>query len=610
MEGYLPRIKRFSDIEAVSEENFNTVIQQLQHNIDLLYNNMASSPQNWNVSELVFGNMMDFDSTGQKRFINGGRMDAIEKVLSFQSTQGILALEDNDQLVDISGNLITGTKWLRWDLDAGLQSNLVLSRSIQMPPPLRHQNILIAVKLCGFVDNQVGWTGNSTGAERFDIFVNGQHSGTGTSGIHVIGGKTHIKTIYATYSLTGVEKNLEIKILRSTVNAVVPSSYRIRMSNMFVGLNTTNTSSYLYNYPSSSTSFSGASADISSFYDFTNNAIVPIPRYLTDTQASLIGTSGSQTVNISVEQPTVQDTYYVSLDGSGNMSGTAIDNQMPASVFFDIDNFQTTKVYVHFEPSEQYISFTFDKGCYYVVDCEGDLTAQSLTITNGTVVKWNQTILVGESDEVILRFHSILVSGKSRWQVSTSDTSYRMKLYCTETLDIIEGSGIDAVVGIFGMPLDQDYHLYTFDHSYFNLTLMGGTSYRNSDSLFGFGCVVTPIYLEQYSNIDIDCQNADLSMHIAHSTGQAKATILKNHSRADIRGFNMLSTFADEPTFYGYSYCTFEVDCPIQTATPEAECATSFSLIHLEIFSSFGSQALEQSPTERLVESFIYVLDE
>jgi hypothetical protein len=77
MDGYIPKIRLLSEYDTFSEDNVNSIVQQLQHNIDLLYNNMASSPNNWNVSEIIYGNMMDFDSTGQKRFSNGGRMDTI-----------------------------------------------------------------------------------------------------------------------------------------------------------------------------------------------------------------------------------------------------------------------------------------------------------------------------------------------------------------------------------------------------------------------------------------------------------------------------------------------------------------------------------------------------
>lgn len=600
MEGYLPRIKRFSDIEAISEENINTVIQQLQHNIDLLYNNMLSSPQNWNVSEMLFGNMADYDSTGQKRFINGGKIDSIEKVLSFTASIGTPQLEVNDQLmVYNSTNKIQGEKWLRLDIDEGITSNIILSRQIQIPPPLRHQNILIGVKICGFINNDHT-------EERFDIYVNGIHCGHGNSGVILYKGQWNIKTIYGTYSLTGEERNLDIKIARSPINSSIPANYRIRMSNVFVGLNTTNISSYLFNSEGVAAPFTGSRTDINSFYDFTNNAIVPIPRFLSDSQSISGSINNPQIINISAFVPSIQDTYYVSVLGSGNKTGVSLDNQMAQEDFFAIGNFQTSKINVYFEPDVSYTNLTFNCGCYYIINCEGDFYARDLLIDNGSTVYWDQTVIENEDDEVELRFDNITVKGKSRFEVSTSSTSKKLKFYCYKSIDILENSGIDMTAAIFGMPLDQDFHTYIYDHSYFNLSI-SSTDYINSSSSFGFGCVMTPLYIEKYSNLNINCYNTNLSMHIAHSTNQAKASVLRNNSRVDISGFNILTTYADERVFYGYSYCTYEIDCPIQTTTDD--CLTAFNLIHLEIFSSFGSLALTNEPEKILVESFIYTLD-
>ena len=66
MEEYINRVRKLGPNDVVNGETFNTVIQQLQHNVDLLYRSQASSVQNWNISEILFGNMMDYDQIGQK----------------------------------------------------------------------------------------------------------------------------------------------------------------------------------------------------------------------------------------------------------------------------------------------------------------------------------------------------------------------------------------------------------------------------------------------------------------------------------------------------------------------------------------------------------------
>ena len=82
MEEYISRVRRLSATDALNAESINSITNQLQHNIDVLYNSIALSNRSWNVSELVFGNMLDINSTGEKVFVNGGRMDSVEKILS------------------------------------------------------------------------------------------------------------------------------------------------------------------------------------------------------------------------------------------------------------------------------------------------------------------------------------------------------------------------------------------------------------------------------------------------------------------------------------------------------------------------------------------------
>ena len=118
MEDYIKRIRRLGGDDAVNCDVLNSVIQQLQHNIDLLYGAQNSSRQDKNLSSLIYGNMLDYDKTGYKRFVNGGQMDAIEKVLAFDASVGSTTLEEVD--------VYDGRSFLTWTIDSGISSNLSL----------------------------------------------------------------------------------------------------------------------------------------------------------------------------------------------------------------------------------------------------------------------------------------------------------------------------------------------------------------------------------------------------------------------------------------------------------------------------------------------------
>ena len=117
---YISRVKRLGPNDLINGDTFNGVLDELQHNIDILYNQQKSSHVTWNVSDLVFGNLKDFDSTGQQRFVNGGLYDSIEKILPFESTVGTLHFEEIE--------LLNQQSFMRWEVPEGITSNVRKSR--------------------------------------------------------------------------------------------------------------------------------------------------------------------------------------------------------------------------------------------------------------------------------------------------------------------------------------------------------------------------------------------------------------------------------------------------------------------------------------------------
>jgi len=400
MQDYINRIKKLGPDDYVNGETFNAVIQQLQANVDLLYRSQASSTQNWNISELVFGNLMDYDQTGQKRFTNGGKLDSLEKTLTFDGSVGDTAFEET--------TILNNDYWLRWNVPSGIKDNIILTRNIAVSEALRHQNILIAIKLAGFVGNDV------KSNERYDIYVNGVYSGTGETGTTTIDGVVEAKTIYGVYSLTGTESNLQVELVRASTNGNTPSNYTVRVSNMYVGLHTLGNSSFEMNYPLSGSAFVGAGADIESFYDFENNAVRPIPAFLINS-SKLFG-DGSITVNITSQERPVQDEFWIGVTGTGDQTGSDITNVMLAEDFFTTSYFTTNPIAVHLtdlNPTEQYPAMTFDKGNYqvFVSGNISNMNIESIKVAdNSNVEMLVDTYAVGTT----LQVDSITVNEKSR----------------------------------------------------------------------------------------------------------------------------------------------------------------------------------------------------
>lgn len=593
MNEYISRVKRISTTDSLNSEVFNSVIQQLQHNQDVLYNSIALSNRNWNVSELVFGNMMDINSTGEKVFVNGGKFDSIEKILSFSSSLGTISYENNDELVS-GGNEIEGEHFLRWDVPQGVTQNVILSRNIAVPEQIRQQNILLGFKLCGFVFNE------AITEERFDIYVNGSYVGTGETDIVEDGGLYKFKTIYGNYNLTGIEKNLEVKLIRSSTQTQTQSDYRVRVQNIFVGLNSLGLDQYFLNFPTSP----NLDTDINGFYDFDNNSIIPVPKIWTNFNAPNV--NSDLTVNITNQPVEIQTEYYVAKDSSGNGLGMDANNKISAEDFFKIESFPASKVILHMDCSETYGAFSFDKGTTYIlkVNC-GSIHCSDVLISNGSTVDIEVDI-PEEDNEISFICTSITAKDKSRLSVDILDDTNKFDFYCNGSIDIQGQSSVEIQSGIFGMPLDQDIMCTVQDHSHLSVILKDSV-YQDHNSNYGIGCVIAPINANKYSYVSLDSKNDLLVCHIANG-GQDKPVLLKNHSQLLLNGFEKVNTYAKDRTFYAFLHSSIEITSDVEFVAGE-NCDSAFDKIELALFSSFGAKTIPDNVTRELVESFVYELD-
>tara|TARA_B100001059_G_C17806485_1_gene569499 strand:- start:362 stop:2155 length:1794 start_codon:yes stop_codon:yes gene_type:complete len=597
MQQYITKVKRFSTIDSLNPKSLNGVVNQLQHNIDILYNSISLSNKNWNVSELVFGNLLDVNSTGEKVFVNGGRLDSIEKVLSFTPSIGTASYENNKELVvNVNGTptSIEGEHFLRWDVPTNISNNIVITRNIVIPEQLRHQNILLGFKLSGYIFNE------AIGDERFDIYVNGKYVGTGETNIIEHNGLYKMKTIYGNYSLSGSERNLEVKLVRSSTQANTNSDYRIRIQDVFIGLNSLALDQYYLNFPTSSS----LDTDISGFYDFDNNSIIPVPKIWTNINAPSTNSDINVTLN-PVEQ-TYQDEYWIAKEATGNGLGTTSDNKMSANDFFNISSFSSSKVTIHLDCSDTYGSFNFDKGGHYdIISNCGDIFCGDILVDNGSVVDFSFDI-PDDSNKITFSCSSITIDNKSRLSINIVDESARLECYCNGSLNVLGQSSCKINTGVFGMPLDKSIITRINDHSHLYITLLD-SNFQNNDSGLGIGCVVAPVNANKYSFIDLNCLNDLLTCHVSNSTIQDKPVLIKNNSQLIMSGFSTINTFTNDRTFYAFLHSSIEINGEVEF-TEGSTCDTSFQKIELGLFSTFGAKTIPSHIEKELIESFVYEL--
>jgi len=592
MNEYISRIRKLGGNDYVNGETFNSIVSQLQHNIDFLYRSQASSVDNWNISELIYGNLMDYDQVGKKRFVNGGKLDSLEKTLPFSSTSGTLQFEETD--------ILNNDYWLRWTLPEGIKENVQLVRNIVVPEALRHQTILIGAKFMPFEGNDVKIN------ERYEIYVNGAYTGTGETDTVTINGVVEPKTIYGVYDLTGEETNLEISLVRSITNGDTPSDYTVRVSNMFVGLHTLGNSSFAMNFPISGSLFTGAASDISSFFNFEKNSVRPIPAFLLNNE--MLDGGSSLSVNITSQDSTFQNEFWIGVSGTGNQLGTTYENVMLAQDFFSKDVFNSSVTTIHLQNTdEKYGDMIFDKGNYEVFLNNSfeynDIT--SIQVADNSSV----TFKIEENNaSTRLNIDTILVKNSSQLEITSDDGANGKLRLINNGVEIGENSYLDIKTGTFSTKVSSGKNFYVHDGGKANIEL-NEPSFSNSAGEYGFACSLGTIYLDKYASLDISNDKADnnpnpLNFHIGVG-GRDDSVTINNHSHLTISGFNTISTSSATPRFVGKLHSSIEVFDNIQADGG----ATAFTDVKMELFSTFGSPLSGGSLSEDLLESFVYEIE-
>lgn len=147
---FINQISKVNPSSNVNDENYNLPISELEHNVKFLAKLLsvasASSP---NFLSVVYGNLLDYDNTGNKTFFNGGNFDCFEKKNSWLAVDDGQVVNSSDiqsigasKLLVYSGGVSTvdsdGTEHGRW-----------LEREIFIPPSLRGTELVFLIKGTG-----------------------------------------------------------------------------------------------------------------------------------------------------------------------------------------------------------------------------------------------------------------------------------------------------------------------------------------------------------------------------------------------------------------------------------------------------------------------------
>jgi hypothetical protein len=522
MRDWIKNIRKLGTNDSVNGKVLNSVIQQVQHNLNLLFSSQNNTRQDKNLTELLYGNLLDYDQIGYKRFVNGGAFDTVEKILSFDALSGNVQLEEVD--------LYDGDYFMSWFIDEGIIDNIILSRTINIPDALMGQKLVIGCKLMGYVSGAVEED------ERFDIYVNNRYCGSNDTKLSTVSGSPIFGTIYGAYDLGSEEKNIKIDIRRSSTNSATPANYMIRVQNMFVGLNTLASTSYELNFPTDLGFLNGVAPDINNFFDFENINVKPIPTFITTTK-TIDGGTGNYTINVTEAIETLQNMYYLGLNSSGDASGVDASNRMSVATFFT--SLKNTSGYVlSIEGFSGYSNFTFDDGNSYDIIFEGDTTiaGTGLTVTNGTYVNINTDY------ELVL---SNLTVNDSVLKIDNNGATTNK--FTTDFLNV-NNSNLSFYTVTFSMPVASDGQVKIYNNSHVNITIPS-TATSNASATYGIGVSFGPIEVKDNSLLSVDCNNNTFSSHIGYGSGVEKSFIIEDYSNFKIDMEGILSTSSDNKDF-------------------------------------------------------------
>jgi hypothetical protein len=149
-EEYIDDISLTNPSTNVTDENINLPLMELKHNSDFLMNllslSTASSP---NLLSLIYGNLLDYDSTGKKIFFNGGNLDCFEKKHSWIAVNDGAVANDTEIQNSGAAKLLVYKGGVSFIDAGGIEHGKYIQREFFIPQFLRGSELIFGIKGTG-----------------------------------------------------------------------------------------------------------------------------------------------------------------------------------------------------------------------------------------------------------------------------------------------------------------------------------------------------------------------------------------------------------------------------------------------------------------------------
>lgn len=155
-DGFIEDLSLLNPSINVNDENANLPHLELHHNqkflLNLLNNSVSNNSQ---FLSLIYGNLLDYDSSGNKVFFNGGRFDCFEKKQSFLAINDGSVVNDTDIQVDGADDLLVYKGGVSYQDTQG-SHGIWLERDFFIPQFLRGSELILAIKGTGvYLNSQI-----------------------------------------------------------------------------------------------------------------------------------------------------------------------------------------------------------------------------------------------------------------------------------------------------------------------------------------------------------------------------------------------------------------------------------------------------------------------
>ena len=155
-DGFIEELSLLNPSVNITDENANLPHLELHHNQKFLLNLLNnSSSNNSQLLSLFYGNLLDYDSKGNKIFFNGGRFDCFEKKHAFLALNDGSVVNDTDIQLDGANNLLVYKGGISYS-DSNGNHGIWLERDFYIPQFLRGSELAFAIKGTGvYLNSQI-----------------------------------------------------------------------------------------------------------------------------------------------------------------------------------------------------------------------------------------------------------------------------------------------------------------------------------------------------------------------------------------------------------------------------------------------------------------------